>query len=257
VTDGARDLTADRLAASAGASAGVGGPDGPAGQPAGAAVGGPAGEARDAPAGGPGDLSGQFTVLSSRPVYRGRVMALRLDEVRMPDGHVATREVIEHLGAVAVVALDEAGQVALIRQYRHAVGQHLIELPAGLLDVPGEPAADTARRELFEEAALRAGTWHTLVDIRSAPGTSDEAVRVFLARDLADVPVAERYVGVHEEVDLGVHRVPLDEAVAAALAGRIENGVAVAGLLAAARARAAGWAPLRPADAPWPARPGH
>jgi ADP-ribose pyrophosphatase len=183
-------------------------------------------------------------------------MALRVDDLRMPDGDVAVREVIEHLGAVAVVALDEAGQVTLIRQYRHAVGEYLLELPAGLLDVPGESAPDTARRELFEEASLRAGTWHTLLDLRPSPGMSDEAVRVFLARDLTDVPAAERHVGRYEEVDLGPHRVPLDDAVAAALAGRIENGVAVAGLLAAAHARAAGWAPLRPADAPWPARPG-
>jgi ADP-ribose pyrophosphatase len=202
-----------------------------------------------------GASAARFAVRSSRHVYRGRIMALRVDEVEMPDGQVATREVVEHLGAVAVVALDEAGQVALIRQYRHAVGQYLVELPAGLLDVPGEPALDTARRELFEEAALRAQTWHTLVDLRPSPGFSTEAVRVFLARDLAEVPAAERHVGMHEEVDLGVHRLPLDEAVAAALGGEIENGVAVAGLLATARARDAGWTPLRPAAAPWPARP--
>jgi ADP-ribose pyrophosphatase len=203
------------------------------------------------------DSTARFAVQSSRQVYRGRIMALRVDEVRMPDGGVAVREVVEHLGAVAVVALDEAGQVALIRQYRHAVGQYLIELPAGLLDVPGEPAPDTARRELFEEAALRAGAWHTLVDLRPSPGLSDEAVRVFLARELTDVPAAERHLGVHEEHDIEVHRVPLDAAVADALAGRVENAVAVAGLLAAARARDAGWAPLRPADTPWPARPQH
>jgi ADP-ribose pyrophosphatase len=204
-----------------------------------------------------GDSTARFAVQSSRRVYRGRIMALRVDEVRMPDGAVAVREVVEHLGAVAVVALDEAGQVTLIRQYRHAVGQYLIELPAGLLDVPGESAPATARRELFEEAALHAGSWHTLLDLRPTPGLSDEVVRVFLARELTEVPVAERYVGTHEEVDLEAYRVPLDDAVADTLAGRIENAVAVAGLLAAARARDAGWAPLRPADAPWPARPQH
>jgi 8-oxo-dGDP phosphatase len=203
------------------------------------------------------DLPGRFGVESSRQVYRGRIMALRVDDVRMPDGDLAVREVVEHLGAVAVVALDEAGRVTLIRQYRHAVGRYLLELPAGLLDVPGEAAADTARRELFEEASLRAATWHTLVDLRPSPGLSDEVVRIYLARDLTDVPTADRHVGRHEEVDLGAHRVPLDEAVAAALAGRIENGVAVAGLLATAHARDAGWAPLRPAEAPWPARPDH
>lgn len=203
------------------------------------------------------DPTAGYTVQSSRETYRGRIMALRVDTVRMPDGTVAVREVVEHLGAVAVVALDPAGRVVLIRQYRHPVGAVLVELPAGLLDAPGESALDTARRELFEEAALRAGDWHTLLDLRPSPGISSEAVRVFLARDLTDVPIADRHVGVAEETDLGVHRVDLDDAVRAALAGRIENGVAVAGLLAAARARDAGWAPLRPADAPWTARPQH
>jgi 8-oxo-dGDP phosphatase len=203
------------------------------------------------------DSAAHFAVRSSQEVYRGRIMTLRVDEVCMPDGIVARREVVDHLGAVAVVALDTAGRVALIRQYRHAVGGFLVELPAGLLDVPDEPAATTAARELYEEAALRARTWHTLVDLRTSPGFADEAVRVFLARDLSDVPVTERHVGVAEEGDLGVHLVDLDEAVGNALAGQIENSVAVAGLLAAARARDAGWAPLRPADAAWPARPLH
>jgi 8-oxo-dGTP pyrophosphatase MutT (NUDIX family) len=198
-----------------------------------------------------------FRVVDSREVYRGRVLGLRLDRVRMPGGRVAVREVVEHLGAVAVVALDEAGHVVLIRQYRHAAGEYLLELPAGLLDAPGEQPLETARRELFEEAALRAGTWHTLLDLRTSPGMSDEAVRVYLARDLTEVPEPERYAGHDEETDLGAHRVPLDDAVRAVLAGRVQNAIAAAGLLAAAHVSAAGWTPLRPADAPWPARPDH
>jgi 8-oxo-dGDP phosphatase len=197
-----------------------------------------------------------FDVVASRQEYRGKVFGLRVDEVRMPDGAVAVREVVEHPGAVAVVALDEAGGVVLIRQYRHPAGGYLVELPAGLLDVPGEAAVATARRELFEEAGLRADRWHTLVDVRTSPGMTDEAARVFLARDLSDVPDADRHVGVEEETDLGVHRVDLDRAVTSVLAGEIENALAVAGLLAAVRARDDGWAGLRPADAPWPARPG-
>src|SRR5205823_14189584 len=117
----------------------------------------------------------------------------------MPDGRVAVREVVEHMGAVAVVALDDDGRVVLIRQYRHPTREFLVELPAGLLDVSGEPAVETARRELFEEAALRAATWHTLVDLRSSPGMTDEAVRVYLARDLTEVPEAERYAGRRSE----------------------------------------------------------
>ena len=203
-------------------------------------------------AGGP-----SWAVVSSRQAYRGRLIGVRVDEVRMPGDRTAVREVIEHPGAVGIVALDDADQVVLIRQYRHASSGYYVELPAGLLDVPGEPAPLAAGRELAEETGLRAVTWHTLVDVRPSPGMTNEAVRVFLARGLTPVPEAERHVGVDEETDLHVHRVALDDAVRGVLAGEIENGIAVAGLLAAARARDAGWSPLRPSDAPWPARPGH
>ena len=195
-----------------------------------------------------------FSVESSESVYKGRIMGLRVDEVRMPGGGTATRQVVEHPGAVAVLALDDAGQVVLIRQYRHPVGEWLIELPAGLLDVPGEAPWQSAARELVEEAGLRAARWDTLVDLRPSPGLSDEAIRVYLARDLTDVAEADRHVGTDEETDLGVHRMPLDDAVAAIFTGAIENSAAVAGLLAAAYARDRDGAPLRPADAPWAAR---
>jgi 8-oxo-dGTP pyrophosphatase MutT (NUDIX family) len=195
-----------------------------------------------------------FSVESSETVYKGRIMGLRVDEVRMPGGSTATRQVVEHPGAVVILALDDAGQVVLIRQYRHPVGEWLIELPAGLLDVPGEPPWETAARELVEEAGLRAGRWHALVDLRPSPGLSEEAVRVYLARDLTDVSEEDRHVGSEEETDLGVHRAPLDVAVAAVFTGAIQNSSTVAGLLAAAYARDRDWAPLRPADVPWPAR---
>ena len=196
-----------------------------------------------------------FATVSSRTVYTGYVLALRVDEVRMPSGEVKVREVIEQPGAVGVVALDEDGRVVLIRQYRHPIGERLVELPAGLLDVPGEKAYRTAARELAEEVALTAGRWDLLVDLRNSPGLSNEAVRVFLARDLTPVPEADRYVGTDEETDLDVHRMPLDDAVAAVLTGEIQNSLAVAGLLAAGYARDHGWATLRPADTPWPERP--
>ena len=198
-----------------------------------------------------------FDTVSSRTVYSGHVVTLRVDDVRMPGGEVKAREVVQQPGAVGVVALDDAGQVVLIRQYRHPVREWLVELPAGLLDVPGEKAYRTAARELAEEAGLTAGRWDVLVDVRNSPGLSTEAVRVFLARDLAPVPDADRHVGTDEETDLGVHRVPLDEAVAGVFSGEVQNALAVSGLLAAAYARDRDWAPLRPADAPWPARPEH
>lgn len=197
----------------------------------------------------------QYAVLGTTQRFKGNVLTLRTDEVRMSDGSVATREVVEHPGAVGVVALDDQNRVVLINQYRHPIGAYLEELPAGLLDVPGEPALDAARRELSEEAGIAATEWHALVDLHTSPGMSNEAIRLFLARGLSDA--AERFTPEHEEITLTVSRIPLDEAVRRALAGEITNAAAVAGLCAVALARANGWRDLRPADAPWPARPGH
>lgn len=193
----------------------------------------------------------QFDVVSSRDVHVGRILALRVDEVVMPGGTTARREVVEHLGAVAVCALDGDGAVTLIRQYRHPVGDRLWELPAGLLDVEGEEPVAAARRELAEEAGLAARRWETLVDVAASPGFTDEVVRVFLARDLS---VAYRDVHGDEEADLVVRTVPLDEAVRMALDGEIVNATTVSGLLAA-QAVLGGAARPRPADAPWRHRP--
>lgn len=198
-----------------------------------------------------------YVVEDSEEIYTGNIFSLRKDTVRMPDGQVAVRETVAHPGASVVVALDEQERVVLIRQYRHPVRDYLWELPAGLLDVEDEPAHQAAVRELAEEAGLVAARWHTLLDLRSSPGFSDEAVRVYLARELTDVAEADLFVGEHEESDLTVRRVALDEAVQWVLAGRIENAAAVAGVLAALAARTAGYAGLRPPDAPWPARPRH
>lgn len=196
-----------------------------------------------------------YPVEKSERVYEGTVLSLRRDEVGMPDGQIGIREVVEHPGAVAVVALDDASRVVLVRQYRHPVRGYLRELPAGLLDEPGEAAHVAVRRELHEEAGVTAATWHTLVDLRTSPGCSDEAVRVYLARALSDVAVAERYVGRNEESDLTIERVPLDDAVQQILTGQIENAITVAGIMAALACRNSGYADLRPADAPWAARP--
>ena len=192
-------------------------------------------------------------VVESRRVYTGRVLGLRVDSVRMSDGTVAEREVVDHPGSVVIVALDDAQQVVLVNQYRHPVGRRLDELPAGLLDVAGEPPLDGAQRELAEEAGLAARDWQVLVDLHTSPGFCDEAVRVFLARGLsADRP--EGFAPEHEELTMSVRRVPLAEAVRMALAGELTNAAAVAGVLAAAYAAADGWRGLRPADAPWPSR---
>ncbi|WP_163552819.1 NUDIX domain-containing protein [Candidatus Frankia alpina] len=199
----------------------------------------------------------RYEVTESALAYEGRIISVRRDQVRMPEGDVSQRDVVVHPGAVGVVALDDGGRVVMVHQYRHPVGGPLWELPAGILDVAGEPASVAAARELAEETGLRADRYDLLVDVWSSPGMTDEAYRVFLARDLREIPAAQRYVPVHEEAEMGLARIDLDEAVARVLRGEITNAMAVVGLLAAARARAADFAGLRPLGAPWPARPAH
>ncbi|MHA3705123.1 NUDIX domain-containing protein [Jatrophihabitans sp. YIM 134969] len=195
---------------------------------------------------------GRYRTLSSETVFSGRVLKVKVDEVEMPDG-TAKREYVGHPGAVAVVALDDAGAVVLVEQYRYPVRRRLRELPAGLLDVAGEPAVRAAARELFEEARLHAARWDVLVDLYTTPGMTDEAVRVYLARELTDA--TEAYDATGEEVELTVSRSALADAADAVLAGEITNSIAVAGILAADRAQRDGFAGLRPADAPWSAKP--
>ncbi len=180
----------------------------------------------------------------------GAFVVLRTDQVRMPDGDLAPRDVVEHPGAVAVVALGGAGRVLLIRQYRHPAGQLLWEIPAGLRDVPGEPPHRTGERELREEAGYTARTWHVLADCFTSPGISTERVIVYLARDLAEVPDAERGPPLrHEEAHLEPAWVPLEEAVQLFLTGELHNGVTAVGILAAYAARQGGFAVLREAGA--------
>jgi 8-oxo-dGTP pyrophosphatase MutT (NUDIX family) len=199
----------------------------------------------------------RYDVTESSTIYTGRVITIRRDLVRMPDDTVSQRDVVVHPGAVGVVAIDDDGRVVMVRQYRHPVRRPLWELPAGLLDVPGEPAWIAAARELAEEARLRAARWDVLTDLLVSPGMTDEAYRVYLARGLSDIPPEQRHVGEFEEAEMEVHRLPLDEAVRQVFAGEIDNSMAVVGILAAAHALREGFGGLRSARTPWPARPGH
>jgi len=197
------------------------------------------------------DLVGTWPVVHREPVVAGEVVNVRRDTVRMPDGQEVGREVIEHPGAVGIVAMDEARRVLLIRQYRHPVGRQLWEIPAGLRDVAGEPPLATARRELLEEAGYLAADWQVLADFFTSPGITSERLRVYLARGLVRVPDAEReYVPDHEEAHLTIEWAPLDEVVSRILAGDLHNGVMMIGVLAAFAARQDGFAVLRGADAP-------
>lgn len=208
----------------------------------------------------PGDGPGprhDFPVQASEQLYAGRVMALRSDSVVMPGGRVATREIVEHPGAVAVAALDADDRLMMIHQYRHAVRRRLWELPAGLLDVAGEDPLVAARRELVEEAGLAADDWSVLLDIVPSPGFSDESIRVYLARGVSEVgrPAGgDPAVGDDEEADLAVRWVSMPVAVRMVLAGTIVNATTVAGVLAA-HVLAAAPTGGRPLDAPWPDRP--
>ena len=195
-------------------------------------------------------------VVRRRMLHEGQVFDLVGEEVRLgpDDAEPVLREFVDHPGAVAVVALREGPdgeEVAVVDQYRHPVRAVLWEIPAGLLDVAGEDHLVAAQRELAEETDLRAERWDVLVDYFTTPGGSTESLRVYLARDVSEVPHVDRHDRTDEERDMTVRWVRLDDAVAAVHAGRIHNPSAVVGILAAASARAAGWSVLRPADAPW------
>ncbi len=159
-------------------------------------------------------------LLSSRTVYEGRIWDVVSDSFQLnDDGDPLVRDYIDHPGAVAVLPMNDAGEVLLIKQYRHPVGMDLWEIPAGLLDVEGEDFVAGAARELAEEADLIAGQWNVLADFFNSPGSSSEAIRIYLARDLSDVPGHELHVRTDEEAEIELHWIPLDAAVAGRAGG--------------------------------------
>jgi 8-oxo-dGDP phosphatase len=198
------------------------------------------------------DEPASYPVVGSETVWRsGRVIDVQTDQVQMSDGSTASRDFVVHPGAVGIIALDDAHRVLLLRQYRHAVGRRLWEPPAGLLDEPGEDPLVAARRELYEEAHLQAGRWDVLLDAFTSPGMSNEAIRIYLAREVSAADGA-RFQARDEEADLTTRWVPLADAVEAVLAGRLHNPMAAMGLLAADRLLQSGFTTARPADTPWP-----
>jgi 8-oxo-dGDP phosphatase len=191
--------------------------------------------------------------VASTQQFRGHVVGVRSDTVNVGDATVV-RDIVIHPGAVGIVAINDADEVLLIRQLRVPVGSYLFEPPAGLLDKADEDPLVAAQRELVEEAGLQADHWYTLIDAFLSPGGSSEAVRVYLARGVTEVPGGRPWTGEAEERDLPQVWLPLDVACQKVLDGELGSPLAVAGVLAAARARDTNWTGLRPADAPWPAR---
>ncbi|NBM19010.1 NUDIX hydrolase [Streptomyces sp. GC420] len=201
------------------------------------------------------DTPEEWRVTATATPFTGNKTSVRTDDVVMPDGTVVRRDYQVHPGSVAVLAIDDQDRVVVLKQYRHPVRQKLWEIPAGLLDVPGENPLTAAQRELYEEAHVKAEDWRVLTDVYTTPGGSDEAVRVFLARQLSDAQ-GDRFAVEHEEADMEFARVPLAELVRGVLAGELHNNCLVVGVLSLAAALAGdGLDALRPADAPWPARP--
>lgn len=165
--------------------------------------------------------------LSSQTLYNGKVLNLRLDEVELPNGNKAKREVVEYSGAVAVVALNAQNEVLMIRQFRYAVGEVLLEIPAGKME-SGEDPEGTARRELSEETGYEASWWHRLTSFYSTPGFTTERLYLYLARDL-------KFNGQHTDEDefVEVETMPLEQALQLIGSEEIKDAKTIVGLLAA------------------------
>lgn len=198
----------------------------------------------------------KWPVNSREVLGTGRVSSFVEEEIDTPSGETIARQFITHPGAVAVVAWrEETDEVAVLRQYRHPVGMELVEIPAGLLDVDGEDWLLGAQRELAEEVELAADRWDVLIDITTTPGSSEESLRIYLARDVRPAARPDGFVLEGEEAHMTWEWVPRQDLVDEILAGRCQSPSLVSGVLAFETARLSGrLEELRPADAQWPIR---
>ena len=172
-------------------------------------------------------MSSFETVLASERIYEGRLINLRVDQIRTAAGVESVREIVEHPGAIALIALDDAGRVLLVKQYRHAVRTVTLEIPAGILE-PGEAPREAAQRELREETGYRAERLERLGGIHTAPGFSTEYIHFFLATQL----VPDRLAMDDDEV-IDMLRLPLGDAIDLIRVAQIDDGKTVSGLLLA------------------------
>jgi ADP-ribose pyrophosphatase len=185
---------------------------------------------RDALETGPlADLPDPAELLHRETVFDGKVWDVVRDRVRFGDGELV-REYVQHTGAVAILAVDAEERVLLINQYRQPIASRDWEIPAGLLDVPGEDPLAAAKRELAEEVDLEASDWSDPLVFHPSPGGSDEVLHVYEARGLRGTPAFDR---TDEEAEIVLRWAPLDEVVDAALDGRLHNGILIQAVLAA------------------------
>jgi 8-oxo-dGTP pyrophosphatase MutT (NUDIX family) len=173
-----------------------------------------------------------FSATGSEIVWRGRRLAMARSSFRSPDGEAFEREFLVHPGAVGIIAVDGDGAVCLVRQFRGPMGTTVLEMPAGTCDVDGEPPIETARRELAEEAGLRAAAWEELAPLPVSPGVTNQVTRVYLATELSPCDPAREGP---EERAMSVERVPLDEVLDRAAAGERIDAPTLAGVALALR----------------------
>jgi len=193
-----------------------------------------------------------YPLVDRQSVFTGMVWDVRHDTFELNDEKVG-RDYIVHPGAVAIIGLNDAGELLLIEQYRHAQGKIMWEAPAGLMDLANEDPLATAKRELFEETGYVAKTWHVLLDLANTPGGSSEQIRIYFARDLSLHPDG-RPTGSAEELDMPVHWIAIQDVLESIRRGAVTNPQLVAGTHAALIAIAEPDMALRSEDAPWHAR---
>lgn len=210
------------------------------------------------PEGLPRDRVNPRDLVSSETLFEGAIFDVVRDGVRLSSdgsGEVLKRDYMRHPGAVAIAALNERDEILLINQYRQPVGMNMWEIPAGLLDIEGEPPLTAAQRELAEETDLTATTWHTLAEFNNSPGCSTEANRIFLARGIGDVAPEDRTVRRGEEAEIVTRWVPIERAVAAVLSSQMHSPSANIAILATYASIQRGHTDLAAPDAQWPAHP--
>lgn len=202
------------------------------------------------------DIANPRYVTSRETKFEGYVWDVIREGIALEeDSEPFERDFLLHPGAVGIAAVNEHQQILLINQYRHPVRANLWEIPAGLLDIDGEEPVKAAARELAEETFLHAGQWDTLMEFYNSPGGMGEICRIYLARDITEMPREQQEQREHEESEIVMRWVDIDDAVDAVLSGRVHNASSTNAILAVAAAQRRNFETLYPTDAPFNAHP--